>query len=552
MPSEARRGIVRIAANYTRLLSNVVLGLISVNIIVRVTGNEGWGLVATLGATTGIANLTEESVRRSMIRELGAAIHSDDDGVFARVYNTALVVAAGMTGVTLAIFGAILALIWSGRVFTIDDHLVSAAMWLMAFKALESFFEVLLSPVFNMYIASERMRGFNAWVMAQRLARLGSALYLLWMLGPGSDVAHALKTYAAVGAAMYISVILLASLTMMLFVDRRTIPRPWLARRSEMKSLVAIGKWNMAMTTAQNLHLRADQIVTNIIFGLAFNAPFGLAMQLTSYVRMLTVGMTDGLDAATARLSAKKGEQSVRELIRHSTRLHAFVSIPTGIGLAILARPALDLWVGSSVENRGVVIPQAALLMQIIVLGVTLRAVSDGWIRILYGAGHIRTYARPIVAWSVANPILAVVLSKAMASDIAYLGPAIAFSAVTVVISAIVVPLVGARCLGLTPWALAAPAARPALVAVAASPILLAAAFFVETWTYLWLGAVCAAYAGVVTVGCVAFAMSADERRRFAGAILRRARRRGGGAASGQRDAQPGGAETTSSISSAE
>lgn len=528
MPSEARRGIVRIAANYTRLLSNVVLGLVSVKILVGATGNDGWGLISTLGATTGIANLTEESVRRSMIRELGAALHSDDPQAFPRTFNTAMLVSSGMSVVTLAIFGVI-AVCVALNAFTIPAAMVSAALWLVGFKAVESFFDVLLSPIFNVYIASERMRAFNGWVMAQRVARLASALWLLWMIPKGTPVDEILKTYAWVGAALYIGVNMLACLTMMLFVDPRTRPRPWLARRAEMKGLVAVGKWNMAMTTAQNLHLRADQVITNIIFGLAFNAPFGFAMQLTSYVRMLTVGMTDGLDAATARISSKKGEQSVRDLIRHSTRLHAFVSIPTGIGLFILARPALDLWVGNDVQNRAVVIPQAALLMQIIVLGVTCRAISDGWIRILYGAGHIRSYARPIVLWSVANPILAVALSHTLPAGIAPLGPAIAFSAVTLVLSTLVVPIVGARCLRVSALELIGPALRPAIVAAAASPIPILADRFITTWNLLLLGATCGIYAAVVTVGCIAFAMTAEERTRFSGAILRRLRRRGRG-----------------------
>jgi O-antigen/teichoic acid export membrane protein len=550
VPSEARRGIVRIAANYTRLLSNVVLGLVSVKILVGAAGNDGWALISTLGATTGIANLTEESVRRSMIRELGAALHSDDPQAFPRTFNTAMLVSSGMSLVTLASFGVI-ALCVALNAFTIPAALISAALWLVGFKAVESFFDVILSPIFNVYIASERMRAFNGWVMAQRLARLASALWLLWMIPKGTPVDQILKTYAWVGAALYIGVNVLACLTMVLFVDPRTRPRPWLARRAEMKGLVAVGKWNMAMTTAQNLHLRADQIITNIIFGLAFNAPFGFAMQLTSYVRMLTVGMTDGLDAATARITSKKGEQSVRELIRHSTRLHAFVSIPTGIGLAILARPALDLWVGNNVQNRTVVIPQAALIMQIIVLGVTCRAISDGWIRILYGAGHIRSYAIPIVLWSIANPALAVALSHTLPAGIAPLGPAIAFSAVTLILSLVVVPVVGARCLGLTTAALVAPALRPALIAVIASPILFLADHLITTWNTFLLGAVCATYAAVVTTACIAFAMTRDERARFSSAILRRIRRRGPQRRSESTPQSPA-PDTTSSISTAE
>ncbi|QYK47737.1 MAG: oligosaccharide flippase family protein [Phycisphaeraceae bacterium] len=529
MSSEAKRGAVRIAANYTRLLTNVVLGLVSVKILVEVAGDSAFGLVSTLGATTGIANLTEETVRRSMIRELGSALHNEDRSVFTRVFNTALLLAGGMSMITLSVFGLIMLCLWQGWIFEIDPpSLIEAAYWLVAWKAAESVVDVLLSPIINVYIASERMRAFNGWMMLQRLARLSAALGLFFYYGSGADPATALKTYAMVGAILYISANLTAALTMMLFVEGRTRPRPWLARRSELPGLVTVGKWNMAMSTAQNLHLRADQIITNSLFGLIYNTSFGLAMQLTSYVRMLTVGMTDGLDAVTARLSIKKGEESVRDLVRHSTRLHAFVSIPTGIGMLILAEPALDVWVGANLQNRAMVISRATIIMQIIVLGVTLRAISDGWIRILYGAGHIRSYALPIVALSFLNPVVAIVLAKTMPADVAYLGPPIAFSLVTAIISAGVVPLIGGRCLGVSPWALAAPIVRPGAVAIVSAPILVLAIRYVPSWNLLWLGATCGAYAVVVTVLCVRFAMTQQERQRFSGAIMRRLGRGGG------------------------
>lgn len=535
MASEAKRGAVRIAANYTRLFTNVILGLVSVKILIEVAGDNAFGLISTLGATTGIANLTEETVRRSMIRELGAALHNSDRSAFTRVFNTAMLLAGGMSVITASIFGIILLCLASGAVFNIEPpELITAAYWLVGFKALESVCDVLLSPVINVYIASERMRAFNGWIMLQRLSRLSAALWLLFAFGSNADPAEALKSYAWMGAVLYIGSNLSAALVMMLFVEPRTRPRPWLASRAELPGLVTVGKWNMAMSVSQNLHLRADQLITNILFALPYNTAFGLAMQLTSYVRMLTVGMTDGLDAVTARVSIMKGEGSVRELIRHSTRLHAFVSIPTGLGMLILARPALDVWVGANLEDRATVIARATIIMQIIVLGITCRAISDGWVRILYGAGHIRSYAKPIVIWSVMNPILAVALAKLMPTESAYLGPAIAFSGVTLVLSGVIVPIVGARCLGISPGALVAPIVRPGLIALLASPILLVAVWLVPKWNVFLLLATCGLYAAVVTPLCVRFVMTAEERARFGNAIRRRAgsgNRTNGGAA---------------------
>lgn len=522
MASEAKRGLVRIAANYARLFSNVLLGLVSVQLLVRHAGNEGWALISMLGATTGIANFTQESMQRSMIAELGAALHSDDSVRFRRVYNTALLFSAGVACFTALLFSGIYFLV---PIFNIEPGLLSAARWLVAFKTLESFTDVLLSPAFNMYIVSERMLAFNAWTLCQRVARVGAALWLAFMLAPGASTALAVKHYALVGAVMYVGITLVAVLVMMLFVDRRTIPRPWLARREALRGLVQVSKWNMLMTTSQNLHLRADQVITNFFFGLTYNATFGWAVQLSSYVRMLTVGMTDGLDAASARISARKGEKSVRELLAHSTRLHAFVAVPAGIGMLVLAEPALRLWIARQMQEPEVMIPLTVVVMQVITLGLVIRSISDGWIRVLYGAGHIRSYARPIAYGSVFNPIIAIALSLLMPEGTRFLGPAISYTVVTLVLGGLVVPIVGAKCLGLRPRELVAPALRPTLMALIASPILLVASRLITEWNVLWLAFVCGLYGAVVTGLCLVFAVTPEERQRFGGAIVRTLRK---------------------------
>ncbi len=557
MASEAKRGLVRIATNYTRLFLNVSMGLASVPILLSETGKEGWGLIAMLGATTGVAALTEETIRRSMVSELGRALHNEDRGEFTRVYNAATIVALGMAGFTLMVFGLIYLLL---PMFNIESPaLFRAAQWIVMFKACESFSDVVLSPAFNTYLASERMLAFNFWVTAQRVARFMSAVWLLVMVPDSASVESVIKTYAVVGAILYIGVGVAASLVMMLFVERRTLPRPWLARFHAMKGLAGVGRWNMLMTLSQNLHLRADQIVTNLYFGLTFNGVFGWAMQLTSYVRMLTMGMTDGLDAVTTRVAAHKGASSVLDLMRHSTRLHAFVALPTGIGMLILAEPVLRVWLGARAEDPEIMIPLAVPVMQVIVLGTTARAVSDGWIRILYGAGYIRQYAKPFAFLSVFNPIIAVALSATMPEGVAYLGPPIAFAVVTLALSGVLIPIVGARCLGVRPEDIVSPAIRPTIIAVGCSPILFGAVATFHHWNLLKLAASCAAYGTCVLLLSVRFVMTPAERKRFGGAIVRRVRRKPARthapaepARAGHSPGDPPELETTSSISTAE
>ena len=67
MASEAKRGVIRIAANYTRVFTVVVLGLVIVRLLLKGAGNEGWALIVMLGATAGLGSMVQESVRASLI-----------------------------------------------------------------------------------------------------------------------------------------------------------------------------------------------------------------------------------------------------------------------------------------------------------------------------------------------------------------------------------------------------------------------------------------------------------------------------------------------------
>ena len=65
----------------------------------------------------------------------------------------------------------------------------------------------------------------------------------------------------------------------------------------------------------------------------------------------------------------------------------------------VLAEPLLRLWVGKSTENPSLTLPQAEILVKIMVLGLACRAVSDGWMKLFYGAGFIRKYAPYVLDW---------------------------------------------------------------------------------------------------------------------------------------------------------
>ena len=57
MASEAKKGLLRIVANYARLLTTLVCGLAVVPLLVAWLGDQAFGLIALMGSSIGFAAL---------------------------------------------------------------------------------------------------------------------------------------------------------------------------------------------------------------------------------------------------------------------------------------------------------------------------------------------------------------------------------------------------------------------------------------------------------------------------------------------------------------
>ncbi len=528
MVSEAKRGLIRIIANYTRLISNVAMGLLLVPILLQVAGNDGWALIALLGSTIGLASMAREIVRSSLIRELGSVYHGGDGSTgtdqFRHVYNSALAISAVIAGLALVAF----AVLWFAvALLDISDDLLPAARWLVVAKGAETVAALLLAAPFNMYKVTERMVAFNAWRIATRSCFIIAAAWLLLVHGPDTP-SQIVIYYAFISSTLVVTVLSIA-VAVMMFLDRRLIPAMSFVTRSAIKSILHVGGWNAGASAATMLHRRLAPVLMNLASGL-MSLPsglygvlvLGLGIQLTVSVRRLTIGMTEGLDAVSTRLSMTADAGAVRSLMHHSTRLHGVSAFPLAIIILFVPEILLRLWLGARIEDPQSTLPIAVTLIQIMTLGMVARAISDGWIRILYGAGHVKRYAWMIIAGAVMSPLVFGLLLVMLPVALRYTAVTWAYSAVLVIVHGLLVPLAGARALRIRYSEFFVPLVRPLIVAIVCSPILLLALDKQGQSELLWLIAAVALY-GVTYLGmCLAFVMNRQERRRFTKAASRR------------------------------
>ncbi|MCW5753846.1 MAG: oligosaccharide flippase family protein [Phycisphaeraceae bacterium] len=531
MASEAKRGAVRLATNYGRLFSTLLIGLLEVPLQIYWLGTEGFGLIGLLGPTIGLTAILQDMVTRSMVRELGVAYHAGDDAKFRAVTNACWVIALVAAAISAGLFAALTFLVVPA--LSMPPELIGPAQWYTACGGIMSCCLIIFTPTANMYMVSERFVLQNTWIVGRRLCFFVSAIALLLLMGR-SDVPASIRAFGILSSALVI-VLLLLSVALMWKSDRRTIPRPWKADRATLREIRGTFGWNSLVTFALNVADKLPQLIVNLFIGLDANAAYALAKRLAAYARMITVGATFGLEAVSTRVATAKDNagEKLKSLLKHSTRLHTFVAMPAGIAIAVLAEPVLHYWAGAQMpEDRRHIIPLGAIIVQILAVSMVARGISEGWMRLLYGAGFVKNYAGTVVYSSIATPLLTWAIIAALGGNhpVSVYIPAIVYTVLFVASYMIILPVKGASAMGAGLGEFVWPMSRPILVSVAAALPLVAYWFLPDE---LRTGAAGLAVLGV-TVGmyCTGYAagswffvLTAEERRKVVGIIRRRGRR---------------------------
>ena len=508
--SEKRKGIHRNGTNFVRLIATMAIGIAIVPLQISWLGMDGFGLLGLVGSSVGIGGMLQDMMRSSMVRELGASWHEGDDKEFRQSYAAAFKVCLYVTLLTALVFAAIILILPYMR---IHDEWVKSAQWITGCAGLSTCLIVLLAPTINMLVVREQFFWHNAWTVGRRSAYLIATVIPYLLMGV-TDVPKGLVIFGNIG--LIVNVVVTVTLVFgFIIYDNRMFPTFRGSTPEAMKKVSGTFGWNSGVVLAMNLHERFANFIMNYFFGLWGNAVFSLSLRLVSYIRMASLGLTFGLDSVSARISSTKDKSSLQSMFKHSTRMLGFVSFPAMVVVFALSEPLLRMWVGRSVHNPLEVLPYAEILVKIMVIGLACRAVSDGWMKLFYGAGHIRKYAPYVFAGGLFNPILSILLIFILPKSINYTGAAIAYSVVYVIVHIIIMPFVTGTCVGLNLSTILRPSLRPLVISLVVSPTLLIAPLFSKSalldWTGVLVGFIC--YAAVYGIVSWRFLLTKIERQ---------------------------------------
>jgi O-antigen/teichoic acid export membrane protein len=378
---------------FVRMGCTFAVGLYATRLVLRSVGPSDYGLLAVLGGTGALFVVAGDALSESAERHLAYYIGLGDHRSLERIFNTTL---------ALFVFLAIsIIVIGSAAAWTILDTLTipperHEAAWLVFHAVLISLAVVVVISPFDAVVESHQAMGqVAAFEIARSVMHLAIALFVSTTQG------DRLVRYALlVSAATILRSIMFALTCALRFRESR--PQLSAFRAREVPKIISFAGWAGLLTIGGSICMYGSIVMIGVFFSPLVAAAYAIAMRVGEYHGNISLVFPCVVQPAITSMAAQGKRASVKRLTlltgRFSTLGVSFFVVP----FMLDTEGILALWLGD-------VPPQAALLVRLQLLWMTLEVLSHGFEEAAISHGQIARYSLYSTGlWIAALPIAAI------------------------------------------------------------------------------------------------------------------------------------------------
>ncbi len=398
-----------VAANWIGFAAQVIAAFLISPVLVHGLGDRRYGIWSLVESVLAYLMLFDLGVAASVVRYVARFEAAGEQDGLDRVISacTCIFAIAGavVLGVTLIL--AFPAFAW----LNVPADLASEGRWMLVLLGVN------LAVGLPMNVFACVLDGLGRYP-AKSAIRTGlliaRSVLLLVVIRHGGGL---------VGVAVLVTACTLIEHVLMAVAVYRYLPRLCLSLRLvDRPTLRTIRGYSidaLLALLAGRVSFQTDALVIN-----AFRLPqsitlFAVASRLTEYAKDSLRVATAVLTPAVSAMEARGDTAAIRKVFLDSTRYVLWLIAPVQLGLLLLGRPFLALWLGP--EYAELSYPTLVILAAPLGLAMA-QSVS---VRILYGTGRLRWYARAVLLEAVANLALSILLVRPLGIEGVALGTAI-------------------------------------------------------------------------------------------------------------------------------
>lgn len=173
------------------------------------------------------------------------------------------------------------------------------------------------------------------------------------------------------------------------------------------KRFTALSIWFFMRDVSEIVVQRIDTFVVGIVVGVAQAGIYAVGQKLSLLVERMVMPALDAFFPRAAELYAKEDTEGLRDTITAGTRIALGIAGPVCLTLAVLAGPAIRIWVGASFRAAAPVVVFLSSTMAI-------EAAVQAGLSALHGVGEARAPALILGGEATVNLTLSVILGTTM------------------------------------------------------------------------------------------------------------------------------------------
>jgi O-antigen/teichoic acid export membrane protein len=174
---------------------------------------------------------------------------------------------------------------------------------------------------------------------------------------------------------------------------------------SRLREVSGFSAYMLLLDCGYRLSYSADTLVLGAFMGTAAVALWAPAQRLSELIVRVANQLNEALFPFVVNSDATSRTDQLQAMLIQGTRLSLAMAVPVAGGVALLAHPLIEAWVGPSFG-------ETATVLQILAAAVVLRVWTATSSTILRGAGEHKRLTVYVVATGLANVVLSIALVK--------------------------------------------------------------------------------------------------------------------------------------------
>ncbi|MBQ8239711.1 MAG: lipopolysaccharide biosynthesis protein [Bacteroides sp.] len=374
--TKSKRIIKNTLMLYVRMILIMVISLFTSRIILQTLGIEDYGIYNVVGGVVTMFSFFTGSLSTAISRFITYELGKKNKKRLGIIFSTSV-------NVLLLLSLIIIVLIETFGVWFLNYKLnipverINAANWVMQCSILVFVINLISVPYNAAIIAHERMSAF-AYISILEVTLKLAVAYMLYI-----SPVDKLITYAV----LLVLVALFIRLSYGIYCSKNFEECKYqlIYDKSLIKQMIGFAGWNLMGTGAYLFNTQGVNIVTNLFFGVTFNAARGIATQVEGIVKQFVNNFTTALNPQITKSYAEGDMDYMNNLVCRGAKYSYFLMLLFTIPFLYEADEILKIWLGNVPEHAG-------LFLRLTMLGTLIDILGNSTANAAWATGDIKKY----------------------------------------------------------------------------------------------------------------------------------------------------------------